>query len=143
MNDLRMKYFVFKPKGDDAYAEASRMAIRAYAHSIGDEIPELRDELLQWVDDETPALNDGLGALLPCPFCGGKARSTAHLAYSWFAPVCNSCGARGPSVSVERGASPQKMRELLNEADALWNIRALTEAQFDEHCKKLDQPVVL
>lgn len=56
MNGLHMKYFVLKPKGDDAYAEASRMAMRTVAYSIGGENPELRDELLQWVDDETLAL---------------------------------------------------------------------------------------
>ena len=80
------------------------------------------------VSGAASALNDGLGALLPCPFCGGEARPTAHIAYSWFAPVCKSCGARGPSVRVESGASPQKMRELLNNADALWNIRAPNDA---------------
>lgn len=63
-------------------------------------------------------------ALLACPFCGGEAASTAHLAYSWFAPVCKSCGARGPSVRIERGSEPQTMRELLRKADALWNARA-------------------
>jgi hypothetical protein len=63
-------------------------------------------------------------ALLPCPFCGGEARPTAHLTYSWFAPVCESCGARGPAVHIERGSDPQVMRELLNKADALWNARA-------------------
>lgn len=29
-----MKYFVLKPKGDDAYAEASRMAMRTFAYSL-------------------------------------------------------------------------------------------------------------
>jgi hypothetical protein len=62
--------------------------------------------------------------LLGCPFCGGEARPTAHLTYSWFAPVCKSCGARGPAVRIERGPDPQKMRELMNKADALWNTRA-------------------
>ncbi len=66
----------------------------------------------------------GLGALLPCPFCGGEARPTAHLTYSWFAPVCKSCGVSGPSVRIESGADPQKLRELMNKADALWNTRA-------------------
>lgn len=63
--------------------------------------------------------------LKPCPFCGGEAAQTAHLTYSWFAPVCKSCGARGPSVRIEQGTSSQKMRELLNEADAKWNTRAI------------------
>lgn len=67
--------------------------------------------------------------LLPCPFCGGEAKPTAHLTYSWFAPVCKSCGVRGPSVRIERGSDPQKMRELMNKADALWNRRAAPVAQ--------------
>ena len=61
--------------------------------------------------------------LLPCPFCGGEASPTAHLEYSWFAPVCKSCGVRGPSVRIESGLAPQKLRELLNKADDLWNRR--------------------
>ena len=67
--------------------------------------------------------------LKPCPFCGGKARPTAHLTYSWFAPVCKSCGVRGPSVRIESGSDPQKMRELMNKADALWNRRSAPVAQ--------------
>lgn len=62
--------------------------------------------------------------LLPCPFCGGEARPTAHLAYSWFAPVCMSCGVRGPSVKIDRNSSQQKLRELMDKADDLWNTRA-------------------
>ena len=61
--------------------------------------------------------------LLPCPFCGGVARPTVHLEYSWFAPVCTSCGVRGPSVRIERGLDQQKIRELMNKADELWNSR--------------------
>lgn len=66
--------------------------------------------------------------LLPCPFCGGEALPTAHLTYSWFAPVCRSCGVSGPSVKIESGTSLQKMRELMNKADALWNTRAALDA---------------
>ena len=67
--------------------------------------------------------------LKPCPFCGGEAKPTAHLTYSWFAPVCKSCGVRGPSVRIESGSDPQKMRELMNKADALWNRRSAPVAQ--------------
>jgi len=67
--------------------------------------------------------------LLPCPFCGGEARPTAYLEYSWFAPVCKSCGVRGPSVRIERGADPQKLRELLSKANSLWNTRVLPNAE--------------
>ena len=67
--------------------------------------------------------------LNPCPFCGGEAAPTAHLQYSWFAPVCKSCGARGPSVRIQAGASHQAMRELMNKADELWNTRVEPEEQ--------------
>jgi hypothetical protein len=62
--------------------------------------------------------------LLACPFCGGEAVPTAHLTYSWFAPRCKSCGVTGPAVRIEQGSDPQKLRELMNKADALWNTRA-------------------
>jgi len=68
--------------------------------------------------------------LLQCPFCGGEAASAAHLTYSWFAPICKSCGARGPSVRIESGADPQKMRELMNKADELWNSRVQANANM-------------
>ena len=67
--------------------------------------------------------------LLPCPFCGGEAAPTAHLTYSWFAPVCKSCGVRGPSVHIDSGSDPQKLRELMNKADALWNSRVPANAK--------------
>src|SRR5690606_15255289 len=69
--------------------------------------------------------------LLPCPFCGGTARPTAHLEYSWFAPACKACGVRGPTVRIERGSGPQKLRELMSEADRLWNTRTLDAAPAD------------
>ena len=62
--------------------------------------------------------------LLPCPFCGGEALPTAHLAYNWFAPVCRRCNVRGPSVKIERDSDPQEMRNLMNQADENWNRRA-------------------
>lgn len=71
-------------------------------------------------------------ALKPCPFCGGEAAPTAHLQYSWFAPVCKSCGVRGPAVRIQAGASHQAMRELMNKADELWNTRVEPEEQSGE-----------
>lgn len=52
MNGIQMKYFVLKPHGTDAYAKASRAAMRAYAYSIARENPELRNDLLKWADSE-------------------------------------------------------------------------------------------
>ena len=47
-----MKYFVLKPEGTDAYAKASRKAMRAYALGIGSVNPKLADELLGWAGNE-------------------------------------------------------------------------------------------
>ncbi len=53
MSNLQLKYFVLKPKGNNIYAEASRIAIQAYAYHVWDEDPELREGLLEWVRNET------------------------------------------------------------------------------------------
>lgn len=52
MDGLVMKYFVLKPGGTDAYARASRRAMRAYADAIRGENPALSDQLRAWADDE-------------------------------------------------------------------------------------------
>ncbi len=69
--------------------------------------------------------------LKPCPFCGGEAHETIHLEYAWFAPVCKSCGVRGPSVRIPRGTEPQELRKLLGKADELWNTRVV-EGEWKE-----------
>lgn len=56
--------------------------------------------------------------LNPCPFCGGEAAPTAHLQYSWFAPVCKSCGARGPYVH-EGAETRATMEEAADEIERL------------------------
>ena len=53
MSGLIMKYFVLKPSGSDAYAVASRKAMRAYANAIRAENPELSSELWEWCARET------------------------------------------------------------------------------------------
>lgn len=50
MQGLMMKYFVLKPAGDDAYAEASREAMKAYAATIRYTDATLADELERWID---------------------------------------------------------------------------------------------
>ena len=52
MKGLQMKYFVLKPKGDDAYAKASRVAMHYYADSIKEENPELAESLDNWAEEE-------------------------------------------------------------------------------------------
>lgn len=52
MNGLLMKYFVLKPNGHDAYAMASREAMRAYASAIKEENPVLAEDLNQWATKE-------------------------------------------------------------------------------------------
>jgi len=52
-----MKYFVVKPKGDNPYAKASRVAIKAYAKSIEDENPQLCHDLCMWEIEEQGNVN--------------------------------------------------------------------------------------
>lgn len=53
MEGLTMKYFVLKPKGDDIYALASRIAMRAYAGIVAVYNPELSEGLYNWTGEET------------------------------------------------------------------------------------------
>lgn len=52
---LLMKYFVLKPKGNDAYAKASRAAMRQYARVIRETNPQLHDDLMAWSERESEA----------------------------------------------------------------------------------------
>lgn len=52
MSGLEMKYFVLKPKGNDAYARASRAAMRTYAKAIRPDNAELADALVKWARRE-------------------------------------------------------------------------------------------
>jgi hypothetical protein len=52
MSGLEMKYFVLKPKGDDAYALASRKAMLAYARAITSENKILAEDLRKWAKYE-------------------------------------------------------------------------------------------
>jgi hypothetical protein len=52
MTGLEMKYFVLKPAGDDEYARASRIAMRAYAKHISIFNTELAANLIEWADKE-------------------------------------------------------------------------------------------
>ena len=52
---LEMKYFVLEPRSKykhDAYAAASRMAIRQYAEGIQNVDPKLAEELRAWAEIE-------------------------------------------------------------------------------------------
>lgn len=55
---LQMKYFILKPKGSDAYARASRQAMREYANEIMNENLQLANELQEWADREFQAVKD-------------------------------------------------------------------------------------
>lgn len=55
MNGLLLKYFVLKPAGSDAYAQASRMAMEEFARDIADENPVLARELREWTERERAA----------------------------------------------------------------------------------------
>jgi hypothetical protein len=56
MSGLIMKYFVLKPKGNHQYANASRVAMKAYANEIANENPTLANELKAWADAEESAV---------------------------------------------------------------------------------------
>ena len=50
-----MKYFVLKPRAktnDDPHANASRIAMRAYAKAIKPHHPDFAQEICDWVDAE-------------------------------------------------------------------------------------------
>ena len=51
MCGLKMKYFVLKPEGEDDYAFASRMAMRAYAANIRRTNSALAKDLNNWIGD--------------------------------------------------------------------------------------------
>ena len=58
MAGLEMKYFNLKPKSkylDDAYASASRAAMRTFADAIAIENPELAQDVRRWARDEDVA----------------------------------------------------------------------------------------
>ena len=57
MNGLKMKYFVLKPAGNDAYAQASRAAMKAYAEAIKDENVQLNHDLHMWAINEQGEAN--------------------------------------------------------------------------------------
>ena len=56
MVGLDMKYFVLKPRGTDAYARASRTAMRGYADAIEGQNPVLAKDLRFWADAEADRL---------------------------------------------------------------------------------------
>ena len=49
---LEMKYFVLKPKGKTIHAQASRLALHAYAIIIQETDPELALALRTWAHKE-------------------------------------------------------------------------------------------
>lgn len=58
MTGLEMRYFVLKPKGDNAHARASREAMRAYANHLTCDEGDVSDfpaELTAWADREAAA----------------------------------------------------------------------------------------
>ena len=49
---LEMKYFVLKPRGKGVHAQASRLALHAYAIIIQDTDPQLALDLRTWAMKE-------------------------------------------------------------------------------------------
>ena len=65
MPGLEMKYFVLQPNGKDAYAIASREAMRRYAEEIAADNPALSDVLLDWANREQIAAAEMRGSAKP------------------------------------------------------------------------------
>ena len=49
---MNLKYFVLKPGGDDAYARASRTAMRVFAAEIEQDNFQLAADVKQWCYEE-------------------------------------------------------------------------------------------
>lgn len=49
MSGLLMKYFVLSPNKQDAYGEASRKAMKAYAAAIFEENEEMARDIIHWL----------------------------------------------------------------------------------------------
>ena len=56
--NLEMKYFVLKPRGNNVYARASRMAMREYAMRISKENESLSEDLFAWAYREQELAQD-------------------------------------------------------------------------------------
>ena len=55
---LKLKYFVLNPtSSDEAFAKASRAAMRAFAASIAETDKDLANDLRNWADSCSPALS--------------------------------------------------------------------------------------
>ncbi len=56
MTQIKMKYFVLKPGGNDNYAKASRIALRAFATEMErDDLP-FAAQLKEWAYEEERAV---------------------------------------------------------------------------------------
>ena len=60
MTGMHLKYFVLKPGGDDAYARASRVAMRVFASEIEQDNKQLCGDIKQWVYEEERKLVTGV-----------------------------------------------------------------------------------
>lgn len=76
---LKMRYFVLKPKGHDVYAEASRLAMEAYAAAIKADNPELSTSLRSWVTNERTAAIRILKESSPKEVYGYWSRGVFHM----------------------------------------------------------------
>ena len=78
MTGLTMKYFVLKPRGDDEYAFASRMAMQTYASHIEQENPELCQELHEWVLCESIDENSSTALSMRDKHCHEYSQGVCH-----------------------------------------------------------------
>lgn len=104
-----MKYFVLKPKGKDAYAKASRLAMRAYAQAIEGENDELCDDLFAWVWKE----EDAAQFCEPLPKCGACGRpATSWLLLQQTPPWFCGCEHHGYARGMDEAEARENWRKM-------------------------------
>ena len=77
--------------------------------------PAFADDLLKRINETAQ----------PCPYCG-DGRLGSDLQTTDWAIICESCGARGPAVNLQRltvAETPDSLENIVHELLAIWNQR--------------------
>jgi len=96
---LQMKYFVLKPRGSNAHAEASRCAMMEYSRMIQSTDKELAASLVEWAHEEKK------NALLAEDKCAAplKTKEGTNNARDKICPSCHGSGNSYCGIGLEMG----------------------------------------